>query len=283
MERPWYFVRRWPVIPAVILFALIVGASFAPILAPYNPIYPDFQAVGTPPFFQHGGSLTHPLGTDNIGRDIYSRLLYGARVSLAIVSAATVSSIVVGTALGIIAAYAGGVVDEVIMRIVDIWHAVPFILVALVLVIVFGKSDVMMVILLFLLAWAGAVRNIRAEALTLKELDYVANARVAGAGPIRIMIRHIFPGVVSTVIVVTTLRVGGLILAAATLSFLGAGIPPPQPSWGVMVSDGRDFLTRGWWWISTIPGLAIFLVVMAFNFLGDWIRDRLDPRLRQLD
>ncbi|MBI2964808.1 MAG: ABC transporter permease [Chloroflexi bacterium] len=278
----WRFLRQWPVLPVAILASLVIGGVLAPVLSPHEPTYPDLLARGTPPMWMEGGTSDFPLGTDNIGRDIYSRLLYGARISLLVVSIATVSGLVVGTTLGLLAGYMGRHIDEIIMRIVDIWYSVPFIMVALILVVVFGKSTTMMMVLLALLAWTAYVRNVRAEVLTLKELDYVSIARVSGASTARILIRHILPGVVNTIIVIATLRVGQLILAESVLSFLGAGIPPPQPAWGVMVSDGRNFLAT-LWWISFIPGFAIFLVVMSFNFLGDWLRDKLDPRLRQLD
>lgn len=282
LPKIWRFLRQWPVLPVAILALLFIGGLFAPVLSSQEPTYPDLLARGAPPFWMEGGSFDHVLGTDNIGRDIYSRLLYGARISLLVVSIATVSGLVVGTTLGLLAGYMGRHIDEIIMRIVDIWYSVPFIMVALILVVVFGKSTAMMMVLLGLLAWTAYVRNVRAEVLTLKELDYVSMARISGASTARILIRHILPGVVNTITVIATLRVGQLILAESVLSFLGAGIPPPQPAWGVMVSDGRNFLAT-LWWISFIPGFAIFLVVMAFNFLGDWLRDKLDPRLRQLD
>jgi len=282
LPKIWRFIRKWPLVPVTLLTLLVVGGVLAPVLSPHEPTYPDLLARGLPPMWLEGGTSVHPLGTDNIGRDVYSRLLYGARISLLVVSIATVSGLVVGTTLGLLAGYMGRHIDEVIMRIVDIWYSVPFIMVALILVVVFGKSTVMMMGLLALLAWTAYVRNVRAEVLTLKELDYVAMARISGASTARILIRHILPGVVNTITVIATLRVGQLILAESVLSFLGAGIPPPQPAWGVMVSDGRNFLAT-LWWISFIQGLAIFLVVMSFNFLGDWLRDKLDPRLRQLD
>lgn len=277
----WYLLRRWPIVPVVVLTLLVFGALFAPLLTPFDPIHPDLLEWNTPPFWTAEGSMEHPLGTDNIGRDVFSRLLFGARISLMVVTVATISSMVVGAAAGMVAGYFGGHIDEIIMRAVDIWYAVPFIMVALVLVVVFGKSTNMMIILLLLLAWTGGVRNVRAEVLTIKEFDYVAAAKIAGAPTSRILIRHILPGVFNTILVIVTLRVGALILAESTLSFLGAGIPAPQPAWGVMVADGRDYLRQAWW-ISTIPGLAIFFVVMSFNFLGDWFRDRLDPTLRQI-
>ena len=189
--------------------------------------------------------------------------------------------LVLGTALGLIAGYFGRHVDEVIMRLVDVWVSLPFLLLALVTAIVFGSSFRLVLVLLALLAWAPFVRNVRAEVLSLKEQDYVALARVAGASPLRIMVKHIMPGVVSIVTVIASLQVGSLILAEASLSFLGIGIPAPTPAWGSMVADGRDYVATAWW-VSFFPGLAIFLVVMSLNFLGDWLRDRLDPRLRQI-
>lgn len=187
----------------------------------------------------------------------------------------------VGTTLGLVAGYFGGHVDEVITRLVDMWLAIPFILLALVVVIVFGQSFIVLMALLALLAWVPFVRNIRAEVLVLKTRDFVAISRISGASATRIMVRHILPNVFNTVVVLATLRVGQLILTESILSFLGAGIPPPTPAWGVMVSDGRNYIASAWW-ISFFPGIAILLVVMAFNFVGDWLRDRLDPRLRQI-
>ena len=168
------------------------------------------------------------------------------------------------------------------MRVTDVWLGLPFILIAIVAVIAFGQTFTILVILLALLSWTPFVRNVRGEVLTLKTSDYVALAQVAGASTYRILIWHILPGVINTVIVIATLRVGQLILTEAILSFLGAGIPPPTPAWGAMVNDGRAYINDAWW-ISFFPGIAIFLTVMSLNFLGDWLRDRLDPRLRQLN
>ena len=236
-----------------------------------------------------GGDTDHWLGTDQTGRDILSRIIHGARVSLLVTAVSLSSGLVVGTVLGLVAGYAdqiflrfGNHIDETIMRIVEITYAVPTILIALVIVIVFGQSFVVLLALLAFVAWNAFPRNVRAEVLSLKTSDYVALAKVAGAGPLRIMFVHIFPGVINTILVISTLRVGQLILTEAILSFLGAGIPPPRPAWGAMVADGREYLADAWW-ISLFPGVCIFLVVMALNFLGDWMRDRFDPRLRQLE
>jgi len=179
-----------------------------------------------------------------------------------------------------ISGYFGGIVDEAIQRFVEFEIAVPFILVALVVVVVFGQSLTVIVVLLIVFSWGGFTRQVRAETLQLKTRDYVAAARIAGAGPASIIYRHIFPGVVNTVMVIASLRVGTLIITESVLSFLGVGIPPPTPAWGLMVSEGRQYIASAWW-VTFFPGVAIFLTVLAFNFLGDWLRDRLDPRLRQ--
>jgi peptide/nickel transport system permease protein len=198
-----------------------------------------------------------------------------------VAAVALTSGILIGTTLGLIAGWYGGIADEVIGRIVDIWYALPFLLVALVIVIVLGQSLQVMMFILFLTAWSQFVRNVRAEVLTLKTRDYVSLARVAGASPFYIMYKHILPGVFNTIVVIATLSVGGLILAEATLTFLGAGLPSNIPAWGLMVGEGQGDL-RVAWWISFWPGLAIFLTVMSLNFFGDWLRDRWDPRLRQV-
>ena len=211
-----------------------------------------------------------------------SRVIHGARVSLAVMAVALSAGLLIGTTLGLIAGYAGGIIDETITRIVDIWLGFPFLLLALVVAIVIGASFTIVMILMVLLAWSSFVRNVRADVLVLKESDFVALARISGASTQRIIIKHILPGTIGTVTVIASLSVGNLILSEATLSFLGAGIPAPTPSWGNMVAEGRDYLQTAWW-TSVFPGIALFLTVMSLNFLGDWLRDRLDPRLRQLD
>ena len=209
------------------------------------------------------------------------RLVAGARISLMVVAVSVIFGTVVGVTLGLVTGYYGGLLDEVIMRLVDIWYGIPFLMVAMMVVVVAGQSLGTMVVLLALASFAGFVRVVRAEVLSIKERDYVALSRVAGASAPRILIRHILPGVFSTVLVVATLQTGGLILAEAFLSFIGAGIPPPSPAWGLMVAHGRDYLQAAWW-PATLPGIAILITVMALNFFGDWLRDKLDPRLRQI-
>jgi peptide/nickel transport system permease protein len=216
-----------------------------------------------------------------VGRDILSRIIHGARVSAMVMAVSVVMGVGIGTTMGLVAGYFGGQVDEIIMRVVDVWAALPYIMVALVVVVVLGQKFWVLILLLALLSWPGAVRLVRAETLSLKTRDYVALARVAGASNVRIMFRHILPGVINLVVVSATLSMGSIILTEATLSFLGAGIPPPNPSWGAMISEGRRYLNDAWW-VSSIPGFCIFLVVMSGNFFGDWLRDHFDPRLRQL-
>ena len=234
-------------------------------------------------FISPPGSSRFLLGTDHLGRDVLSRVIYGARISLlvSIITLAVGGSI--GVTMGLAAGWYGGFVDEFLMRLVDIKLAIPLILIALVLVITLGQSLWIIVTVLCLFIWPRFARQVRGEVLQLKHMDYVSLAKVSGASTPRILFIHIFPGTINTLIVVATLQVGIVILLESTLSFLGAGVPPPTPAWGSMVSDGRDKLAGGVWWISTFPGLAIMITVMSLNLFGDWLRDTLDPRLRQLE
>ncbi len=231
---------------------------------------------------REGGNSRYLLGTDDLGRDILSRSIYGARISLIIAVVTLGIGGAIGTGLGLIAGYFGGLVDELLMRIVDIFLALPLVLVALVLVVAVGQSFFITTMVLVLFIWVRFARQVRGEVLQLKTMDYVALAKVAGASTPRILFVHLLPGVVNTLIVVATLQVSIVILVESTLSFLGAGVPPPTPAWGSMVADGRDFLADAWW-ISTMPGIAILLTVLSLNLFGDWLRDRLDPKLRQLN
>ncbi len=273
--------RRWPIIPVAIVMLLVVVAVFAELVAPNDPLGGDLDDRNTPPAWAEEGSAKFLLGTDHIGRGILSRMIFGARVSLIVAGTVLVAGAALGTVVGLVSGYVGGIVDEVLMRLVDFVFALPFIVVALVASVVWGASLELVIILLALFTWAPFARQVRAETLQLKTTDYVSLARVAGASGLRIALRHILPGVVNTVMVLSSLQVGSLILTESVLSFLGVGIPPPQPSWGSMVSDGREYISTAWW-ISFFPGFAILLIVFSMNFFGDWLRDKLAPRLRQI-
>ncbi len=231
---------------------------------------------------REGGSTKYLLGTDQLGRDILSRVIHGARISLIVAAVTLGVGGGVGVLLGLLSGWYGGWVDEVIMRLVDIILAMPIILVALVLVVAVGSSFESIVAVLAIWIWPRFTRMVRGEVLQIKTRDYVSLARVSGASTVRILFVHLFPGTINTLIVVATLQVGIVILVEATLSFLGAGVPPPNPAWGSMVADGRSRLVDAWW-VATMPGLAIMVTVMSLNLFGDWLRDTLDPKLRQME
>ena len=278
----WRFLRRWPVIPGIVIVVLLFSAIFAPWIKPYDPLESHGIFSQGPAWTAEGGR-EFLLGTDHIGRDILSRMIEASRITVVVVLLSVTVGMISGTILGLIAGYFGGtIVDEVIMRIVDVWAALPQLLVLLAIALVFGSGMFVLVASLALISWPGAVRLVRVEALRLRSMDYVDSARISGATNQRILVRHIFPGIINTVLVATTLSTGSLILTEATLSFLGAGIPPPSPSLGGMISSGRDYL-RDAPHIASFPGLALAAIVMAGNFLGDWMRDRFDPRLRQIN
>jgi peptide/nickel transport system permease protein len=268
-------------IPATIMVIMVILAVFAPWIAPHDPTLGKITDRYSPPAFMEGGKSDYWLGTDQLGRDILSRLIYGARVSLSVSFLAILITASIGTVLGITAGYGGGRIDAFIMRTVDVALSFPALLLAMLLAVAIGPGFWTVVFALSVLGWAGYARMIRGEALRIAQSDFVAQARVNGASGWRIMLRHIFPNIVNSLIVLMTLQVGMMILAEAALSYLGLGISVPTPSWGSMVSDGRANLDNAWW-ISAFPGIAIGLVVMSGNFLGDWIRDKLDPKLRRL-
>ena len=274
-------MKNVPWLPMIIILTMLIAAVFAPVLAPHSPIDQNLADKLIPPFWEEGGRAKYPLGTDVFGRDILSRLLYGARVSMTVSVLVLSAGGGVGLVIGIVSGYVGGRVDALLMRIVDAALAFPAILFALLLAVTMGQGLRTIVIAISLLLWALFARVVRGEVLAIKQRDYVALARVHGCSTVRIMVTHVLPNVLNTFMVLLTLYVGVVIVAEASLSFLGAGIPPPTPSWGLMVSEGRGKIASAWW-ISLIPGIAITLVVLAFNVFGDWLRDRLDPKLRQL-
>ncbi|HEY98070.1 MAG TPA: ABC transporter permease [Dehalococcoidia bacterium] len=278
------------ILPVMVLTLMVICAIFANLswlglpqygLAPHDPNKTAPRDKFLPPAFIEGGKSDYLLGTDKLGRDILSRVIHGARVSLSVSLLAIFITAGVGTMLGIFSGYVGGRVDGFLMRIVDVALSFPGLLLAMLLAVAVGPGFWTVVFALSVLGWAFYARLVRGESLRIRQSDFVAQARVNGASPFRIMLRHIFPNVVNSLIVLMTLQVGMMILSEAALSYIGIGITAPQASWGSMVSDGRAELDRAWW-ISTFPGVAIGLVVMSGNFLGDWIRDKLDPRLRQV-
>jgi peptide/nickel transport system permease protein len=269
------------VVSVLILSTFCVTAVFANFIAPHRPEATSLAARLRPPFWLDGGSLSYPLGTDDLGRDVFSRGVHGARVTLVVALFSVLASGSIGIGLGLLAGYVGGRIDTIIMRLTDASLAVPIVLIALLFVVTLGPGFTNIIIALACLLWSRYTGIIRGEVLLLRRRDFVALARIAGASPWRILARHIWPNTMNTAIVLMTLNLGIVILVEASLSFLGAGVPPPTPAWGSMVAEGRNYVVSAWW-LSFFPGLAILLTVLSFNRLGDWLRDRMDPTLRQL-
>jgi peptide/nickel transport system permease protein len=260
--------------------ALLLLAAFAPWLAPHSPMEGNLMERLMPPAWQDGGEWRHVLGTDVLGRDILSRLIYGARVSLAVCALTILLAGGVGSLLGIVAGYFGGAVDSVIMRIVDLAISIPMILLALLFGVLFGPSFGNIVIIISLVLWSQFARMARGETLKIKSNDYIDLARSAGASSLRIMFEHVLPNVAGSLIVLATLQVGTVIIMEASLSFLGVGVPPPLPAWGSMIAEGRSYVVSAWW-LCIFPGLAVLLTVLSANILGDSLTDRLNPTLRE--
>jgi peptide/nickel transport system permease protein len=273
--------RRSPLASAgaLIVGLVVVAALAAPWLATTDPIDQDLTVALKPPFWLEDGSLQHPLGTDHLGRDVYSRLVYGAKISLTISVLAALLGAAVGVAAGLVAGYVGGRTGAVIMRIVDLNLAFPLILLALAVVAILGANLRNLVIVMTITTWMIYARVVRGLTLALREQEFVQAARALGAHDMRIVVRHVLPNVLAAVTVIWTLEVARVILMESALSFLGLGVPPPTPTWGRMLAEGRDYLTVAGW-ISIFPGLAIMVTVLGINFLGDGLRDLLDPRLR---
>lgn len=273
--------RRTPVLALAVIAGVCLVAVCAPLIAPHSPIQGSLRDALQPPVWLDHGGWRYPLGTDRLGRDILSRLIYGARVSVLVAVLAIVVSGTFGTVVGLIAGYFGGWTGAILMRGVDLMLSMPLLLVAFVFAVVWGPSFTNVILVLSLFFWAQYARQVRGEVLVVRERDHVKLARVAGASSWRIMLRHLLPNVMNTLIVLIMLQVGRVILLEASLSFLGVGLPPPAPAWGLMVSDGRELMRSGWW-VSVMPGIAIVLTILSLNLVGDWLRDRLDPKLRQI-
>lgn len=291
VRTPWYApsrvarsvtaARRLPLVPIfIILVLLIIPAIFANQIAPHEPTAGGIPNRYLPPVWA-GGTSEHILGTDRVGRDVLSRIIHGSRVSIAVSLIGISAGAFIGISLGMIAGYFGGKLDMIIMRVVDITLSIPSILFALVLASSIGAKFTTVLIVIAYILWAYYCRQVRGEVLSIRERDYIARAKVAGASTFRIITQHIFPNMVNTVIVLATLQMGFVILLEASLSFLGVGMQRPTPAWGLMVADGREVIILAWW-VAMFPGIAIMLTVLSLNLLGDWLRDRLDPKLRQI-
>jgi peptide/nickel transport system permease protein len=264
----------------LVIAATALAAGFAPTLSPADPIKNQLLERLTPPMWVAGGTARHPLGTDTLGRDVTSRLLYGARVSLVVGVSAVAIAGLLGVALGLLAGYYRGWPDDVLMRIGDVQLAFPVLVLAIALLAVTGASLLTVVLVLGVTGWITYARIVRGETLSLTTREFVEAARAMGAPDRHVIWRHIVPNVLPPVTVVATFSVARVVIAEASLSFLGLGIPPPAPSWGAMLDEGRNYLTTGWW-LALFPGLAILLLVLGINLVGDWLRDALDPRLER--
>jgi len=279
-RRLWRKFTRNPigVIGGIILLTVIVGAVFADYVAPHEPNKQRLMARFKPPFWADGGSITYPLGTDNVGRDIWSRIIHGSRISLIVGICAVGVSMLIGVTLGLASGFWGGRIDATIMALVDIMLAFPQLILAFAMVAVLGPGIGNIILVLGLTGWERYARVVRAEVLALREREFVQAARAVGVSNPKIVFGHIMPNTFSSVIVMATLQTAQAILAEAALSFLGLGTGRTYPSWGQMISLGRDYISIAWW-LSTFPGLAILLTVLAINLVGDRIRDVLDPRV----
>jgi peptide/nickel transport system permease protein len=274
-------LKRAPLVPMVVLGILVTFAAFAPLIAPHDPIRNDILNNLAPPVWHAEGSSSNLLGTDKLGRDVLSRIIHGSRVSLALSLLVILIGGGAGAIFGMVSGYLGGRADALVQRGVEAILALPLILVALAFVFVFGFSFWNVIFILSPFVAARFARMVRGETLSVKERDYIALAKVIGSPTHRTILKHIMPNVFNTIVVLSTLEVGHIILVESSLSFLGVGIPPPRPAWGLMVAEGREYITSAYW-ITLFPGLAILAAVLSLNLFGDWLRDTLDPRRRQL-
>ena len=282
LKNAWNLYRSasWPVkLGILVVFIWIFTAVFAPLLTSYDPTKLDVAHAFIPPAFCAGGSAEHLLGTDEVGRDILSRIIYGSRISLIVAVLAGLFSMALGTAAGLLASYFGGFIDNALMRLVDVMNAFPFMFMALCFMVALGSGLGNIILVLGITGWVPYARTVRAEVLSIRKRDFVIAAEVEGCSDIRIIVKHILPNVVDSAIVLATMQMATTILSEASLTFLGMGLPASIPSWGQMISSGRSYIFTDFW-LTLIPGAAIFIVSLAINFVGDWVRDLRDPRLR---
>jgi peptide/nickel transport system permease protein len=268
------------VLGGILLLFIIVGI-FGGLLAPHDPNEANFEYALKPPFWQKDGMAAYPLGTDNLGRDVMSRLLVGTRITLEVGLLTVVFAGLVGTIVALLSGYLGGWVDTLLMRFTDIMMSMPYLMIAIVLAAVLGPSKGNIILILTITGWASYARVLRGEVLRIKQGEFISLAIIGGCSKTSIMLRHVFPNMVNTLVVLATLQLGVVIIAEASLSFLGVGVPPPNPAWGSMIAEGRSFMATAWW-LSTWPGLAVLIIVLTCNLFGDWLRVRLDPKYRQI-
>jgi peptide/nickel transport system permease protein len=268
--------RRLPYIPIVILGLVVVAAILGGRITGNDPLQGVLSDSLEKPVWKQGGGWDHPLGTDQLGRDVLARLIEGARLTLLVALAGVVLSGVIGSTIGIVAGYRGGIVDSILMRIADVVLAVPVLVLGLALAVIFGRGVANVIFVLAVLTWATYARVVRSEVLKIREMDYVLFARISGVGTWTILRRHVLPNTMNIIIVLLTLQIGSTVIIAASLSFLGLGVPEPYPEWGLMLANSQTFLRLAWW-LAVAPGLALASTVLAANLLGDWVRDRLDP------
>jgi peptide/nickel transport system permease protein len=275
--------RRRPSFRAVfgitVLLCMSGAALLAPQLAPWDPARQMLLKRLRPPAWQARGLRQHPLGTDHLGRDILSRILYGGRISLGVGLSSVSLSAFLGVGFGLLAGFYGGRADAIIMRVVDVFLAIPYILLAMGVVFALGPSLLNVILVMGVTRWVQFARIVRADVLSIREREFVSGARARGNRSLRLLVRHILPNALTPIIVVATLELAFMIIYESALSFLGLGVQPPTPTWGWMLADGRNYVASAWW-LATFPGLAIMLTVLAVNLLGDWLRDSLDPRLK---
>ncbi len=262
-----------------VLLCMGGAAVLAPQIAPWDPARQMLMKRLRPPMWEARGLREHPLGTDHLGRDILSRILYGGRISLGVGLSAVSLSCLIGVTLGLLAGFHGGRTDAFIMRVVDVFLAIPYILLAMGVVFALGPSLLNVILVMAVTRWVQFARIVRADVLSLREREFVSGARARGSRSLRLLLRHVLPNALTPIIVVATLELAFMIIYESALSFLGLGVQPPTPTWGWMLSDGRNYVATAWW-LATFPGLAIMLTVLAVNLLGDWLRDTLDPRLK---
>lgn len=278
------FLKKVPprVILALIPSALaILCALLAPWVSPHDPFAANLTMRLTPPVFQKGGGWDHILGTDHIGRDVLSRIIYGARISLAVGFVSTLVGFIIGGSLGILSGYSGGRTDSIITKMMDIQLSFPFVLFAIFVVGITGPKLINIIIICGVTRWVMYARVVRGQVLSIREKEFIEAARGIGCSTTRIFARHIFPNILSSLLVLSTLNIGVIIVLESTMSFLGLGVQPPTPSWGGMLYDGKVYMVQAWW-ITALPGIAIMLVVLSANVIGDYLSDLMDPYAKQL-